>query len=398
MYRSDTEPVLRGPAFSLWTESVYTDFNIAYNLDMEFPNSNDSSPILESQILKPNGSNMFLRSILFVLVVLVVGFGGFVIYTKYKNAPVKLSGLEVALKTVSFIDKTLQPDGGMSAGFGCPPGSLTCDSLKIDENQPHLGQAIYGYYSLAKASGDQSFRTKSDLAINFVLDKCKTNVQMCAWNYFPLSRYYFDTKEEKYLAGMLKPAQGFLDMSHENIIAQNAGHKLASLYLATGDDKYKVRLLEIADKELSNWPNKSAYSIQVVWSVFVPAYNITKDKKYLTASEQFFDNYNLADNIDKIEPIQTILKGADALLGLADISEKGTEYRVQAHEVLQKVLDKFWDNPENLKVNGDYGFLEILPKDKHIRFKMTINNGWLVKLFTILAKEKFVLPIKNAQN
>ena len=316
----------------------------------------------------------------------------------------QITGLEVALKTASFIDKTLQSDGGMVAGFECDETKNECNPIAIrnDKLNLTLDQAIYGYFVLAKISGDDGYQTKADRALKLVLGKCQKSVQVCAWNFLPLTRYYFGTKEDRYLQGMLKPAEQFLVMSNAEIIKQKIGPNLASLYQATGDKRYRKRLLEVADEELLSWPrgqSQSSYSIQVVWSVFLPAYTIARDKKYLTASEQFFDSFSLTEYLteyfERDRFLEAVIKGADALLSLAEISDKGAVYRVLAHEALQEILNKSWDSPQNPQINGDYGFLGTESTGKNIRTKLTVNNGWLVKLFSLMADDKFNLPSKQ---
>lgn len=333
-------------------------------------------------------------TIAYVVLILAILAGLAYYFLVANKGPQTITGLEVATKTASFLDKTITESGGMLAGFGCFYAiGGNCEPYGISETQPHLGQAIYGYYSLARVANDQSYRLKADRAMNYVMESCQTNVQMCAWNFFPLARYYFDTNEERYRESMLRPAEEFLVMSHEDIVIQNAGHKLASLYKATSDERYRTRLVAVADRELANWnPNQSGSSIQAIWSIFLPAYDITSDEKYLAISRTFFDSYNLADNYNQLTPTQAILKGADALLVFAEITGERA-YRLQAKNVLQKALNALWDNPENPKVNGDYGFFELNPEGRRIVFKQTLNNGWFVKLFTILADEKFELPV-----
>lgn len=309
----------------------------------------------------------------------------------------QITGLEAALRTATFLDKNLLLDGSMLYGFRCVLSTNQCELMKSREGPPQLSQAIDGYYMLAKATGDKSYLKKADRAMNFVLKKCQTNVETCVWNFSPLARYYFDTKDDKYLRGMLHPAEQFLIMSNTDIINQSVGHKLASLYEATGDIRYKNRLLAIADEELLSWPRGqdwSRYSIQVAWSVFVPAYTVTHDQKYLTASENFFNSFDLAGNFGKLDFDESVVRGADALLSLADMSDRGAVYRAQAQAVLQEAIVQLWDNPQNPKINGDYGFLDTTASDRRIRFKMTLTNGWFMKLFTSMADEKFNLPIK----
>lgn len=351
-----------------------------------------------SENSSPKNNNKYYLGLLFLILVAV---GAYFIYSNLTSKK-KITGLEVAKKINIFIDTTIQSNGGMSAGVACNSKLKSCaQPVEVDDFQPHLGQAIYSYYLLGLSTGDQTYRDKADKAMDYVLDKCKTNVQMCAWNFFPLAKYYFDTKENIYLNAMLKPAGEFLALTDEDVITQNVGHKLASLYKATGDEIYKKRLLTIADKELSNWSNKKdlgpVVSTQTIWSIFLPAYDLTKDSKYLTVSESFFDGFVLAEHFSEFLYVDHIVKGVDALITLSEISEKGTVYKKQAHNALQGILDNFWDTPEAKKINGDYGILEKpeAKSNKDIVLKKTINNGWASKSFTRLAEDEFILPTND---
>ncbi|MEQ1500342.1 MAG: hypothetical protein ABL917_03160 [Parcubacteria group bacterium] len=352
------------------------------------PQNIDSSVLEKSKFNKS-----YLKYFLILLVACIVFY--FVFAPLFQK---KYTGLEVAVKINSFLDKSLLKNGGMIAGFGCSKVTKECSEIvPINNNQPHLGQAIYSYYLLGQVTGDASYRAKSDKAMDFVLESCKTNVEMCAWNFFPMSRYYFDTKENKYLIGMLAPSVQFLRMNSDFVIDQNVGHKLGSLYKATNDEKYKTKLLEVANGELAKWPYgpevHSGRSIQVIWSVFLPAYEITKDKKYLVASENYFNTFDLSKNFYRFLFLDPIVKGADALITLSEISEKGAFYKEQAHSTLQLLIDTYWDSPENVKVSGDYGFIEMPERGKeNVVWKKTITNGWISKSFIRLPNDKFNLP------
>lgn len=360
---------------------------------MEPQNIQPQSPQnLAPPISEPRRMNKPLLFIVFILIAVAIGFGYFI----FKDTPrPQITGLEVASSTSLFLDKTLEADGGMAGGFSCPASADKCHKYGVSQDQPHLGQAIYAYYLLAQATGDESYRTKADRAMNFVLDKCQTNVEMCTWNFFPLARYYLDTKEEKYLRGMLVPSEQFLAMSDKNVIAQNVGHKLASLYQATGDERYKTRLLAVADaipfEEQDIYPISF---VQEVWSVYLPAYAITNDEKYLNASERYFDHFYWQENITGFPFTDLINKSIDSLLTLSEISSRGAIYKGYAHDLLQKTMDEYWDTPENLIESGDYGFFDV-QDDPRAKFKKTLSNGWLMKSYIRIGDEKFNLPTKN---
>ncbi|MFZ2484425.1 MAG: hypothetical protein WAW81_00560 [Minisyncoccia bacterium] len=356
---------------------------------------NTPSQNINTQYPAPHPAPQHNKPLFLILIALVIVVGALG-YVTFFSEP-KITGLEVAIKTTSFLDKTLQSDGSMTAGFVCDMATDQCNPIVLNPNQPDLSQAIYGYYELAKVMDNQSYRAKSDQAIDFVLDKCRTNFHMCDRNVSPIASYYLDTKDKKYLDATYSSAKKLLVLSNQDLVSQDVGPNLAILYRATGDDRYKKRLIDVANEELLSWPrgrDRLEYSLRVVWSVFIPAYTVTNDQKYLIASENFFDNFNLAENFDlSLVTPESIIKGVEALLSLSKMSDHGSVYKAKAHAALQEVLNQFWDNPENPKLNGDYGF-GYASGTSNKYFKIALYNGWLIKLFAVMADEKFNLPTK----
>jgi hypothetical protein len=313
--------------------------------------------------------------------------------------PIKITGLQAAQKTALFLDTTIQADGGMIGGFECDEDEQDkCAPFSLSAVQPHVGQAIFSYFLLEEATGDQTYRAKADRAINYVLDACDTDVRMCEWNFFPLAQYYEKTGEDKYLTrGMLRPAATFLAMPEGDVIKNNVGHKLASLYKATNDTKYRDKLVSVADfaiKEIESSPKDFPYMAQVAWSVFVPAYDITSDQKYLEVALNFFDNFNVIKRIDGFknqEATVPAIKAADVLVSLSKIAPNGDKYRQQAHQITQEILKYLWDTPQDFKFDGDYGFVDDLSTPGEAN-KLTINNGWIMKILVLLKDDVFLEP------
>ena len=347
--------------------------------------------VQNTQYARPGRRRISRSQFLVILaVIVVIAFG----YFFYSASAGKITGLEVALKMTTFIDKTFQPDGSILGGYWCDKSLFDkCRPLSLSPQEPHVGQAIYSYFILSKISGDESYRRKADRAINYVLDGCDTNIKMCEWNFFPLTKYYQETGDRKYLVrGMLRPAESFLVMSDEDVVDDNVGHKLAALFTVTNDPRYKDRLLQIADKEIIGYNVKDpSRNIQLAWSIYVPSYSITKDKRYLVAAENVFDNLDVAAHF-KANWSASAVKAADVLLSLADISEKGARYKKQARNLLQLIIDERWDTPENVKFTGDYGFVDAFAADNKPASKAALFNGWLMKSFVLIGDEKFKLP------
>ncbi len=338
--------------------------------------------------------------VLIILVIIAVAGYLFFLSTRIPT----ISGLEVAVKTASFLDKTIQPDGSFIAGYSCDSSKpqKCSEPIPLSLTQPHVGQAIFAYFLLGEETKDKSYREKADRAMEYVLNACATNAKVCEWNFFPLAHYYKTTQDEKYLKGMLRPAEGLVTMNQDYIVFSNAGHKLLSLYEATGDTRYRERLLEVADAELEKEKNvpveKRAHRvIQDAWSVYLPAYRLTKDTRYLRAAELLFDKFDIASNLEQFSTPTNLLfavKGADALLSLAEISPNQELYKRQAHSLLQALLHKLWDTPRNLKFDGDYGFTDVISDGQVAKaHKSALTNGWLIKSYLRMGKELFEEPV-----
>lgn len=321
----------------------------------------------------------------------IVAIGGYVFF---RLSSPRITGLEVALKTASFLDKTLQPDGSFTSGFICGD-SIPGKCEPANDTPVHTGQAILAYYFLAEATDDQSFMVKADKAMNFVLDRCESDLEFCEWNYFSITQYYEDTQEDKYLQAMLRPAEKFLSMLNEEAVLSQVGTKLAGLFNATGDVRYKNRLLEIADLELltqANNTGRADYNMQLAWSVYLPAYQISNDQKYLAVAEEFFGNLKAVENLDKFDQAYSMSKAASVLLDLEEVTGKEI-YRLQAHTIMQEVLLQFWDTSENPKFTGDYGFVD--SSDTRLEpgqsTKYMLFSGGIMQQFIKLKSEKFKL-------
>lgn len=298
----------------------------------------------------------------------------------------RITGLEIAEKAITFIDKTYQEDGSFISGFACDDSFEEKCKMVVDLPE-HTGQGIGAYYGLAKATGNPVYKEKADKAINTVMEKCKTNLQFCELNYFPFYQYYKDTNDQKYLdAGMLPVAQGILLKSDQDTIVTQAGIKLEWLYEITGEDKYKNKLLEVADnniKSLTESPNATDYNMQLVWSVFIPAYKATRDQKYLDFINDFVAKLDIEKNPDFFIQPYSMTKASNVLLDLYDATGD-VQYKNRAHAIMQKVLTDLWDSPEHTLFTGDYGFINTSESSKFMIF-----NGGIINQFMRLKDEKF---------
>lgn len=279
--------------------------------------------------------------------------------------PMQLTGLEVAQKIAVFLDKTLAEDGSILEGYSCADNK--CVPMAEASDQSYNGTVAFAYFTLAEATGDQSYEEKANGITGFSSKRCEGNPKDCG--------------------GQVPQSVPPKSLMNDN--------ELSNLYGQTGDIRYRDKLLEQADKELENLSaslEEMKADIQRIQSVILPAYDVSGDEKYLIPVMAFFDNLVLSDlgelENDYVAP--SAAKAADILLTLGSLSRSKIDselYRNQAVSILEEILAKLWDAPENLKYNGDYGFVVRGAAD----YKPTILNAELMETFAKMGSVKFNL-------
>ncbi|OGM96255.1 MAG: hypothetical protein A3B86_03890 [Candidatus Yanofskybacteria bacterium RIFCSPHIGHO2_02_FULL_38_22b] len=355
--------------------------------------------------------------VLFVLISAIIIFSlWFFWYRAKTDEPItqepQITGLEIALKSATFLDKLIRPDGTVLGAVicnerteKCPPEGYKENYLNIIPSPFPFDQVINAYLLLEETTGNKSYREKAEQAINYILDRCNDETDFCKLNFSSIAQYYDKTGDQKYFSAMLSLADNFLSESDEAIVFEGTGQNLALLFNATGDARYKNRLLKVADAELNRplYQTENAdYIIRAVWYLYLPAHQVSKEAKYLTVAETIVNDLLKQGRVSEIfeDQINAIIT-ADSLLALADLRGNG-EYRTQAHNILQDLLDSVWDTPENIKYRGDYGFIYTLTRDRtltaaEIQQKPGLFNYWkvfngrIVKLFTLMKDDNFDL-------
>ncbi len=368
-------------------------------------------------ILKPKSNLHRLNFVLFTIItVVIVSSIWFFWYRTKTDEPTtqrpQITGLEVALKSATFLDKLIRPDGTILGAVICNEKTEKCPPEGYKENYLYIipspfpfFQVINAYLLLEETTGNKHYREKADQAINYILDRCNTETDFCKLNFSSVAQYYDKTGDQRYLSVMLNLANGFLSESDEAVILKGTGRNLALLFDATGDVRYKNRLLGAADAELNRplYQDKNAdYIIQAIWYLYLPANQVSKEAKYLDTAEVLVNDLLKQGRVLEIfeDQINATIT-ADVLLVLADL-RGSEEYRTRAHNILQELLDSAWDTPENIKYRGDYGFIYTLTRDRtltaaEIQQKpglfnyWKLFNGWIVKLFTLMKDDKFNL-------
>jgi len=327
------------------------------------------------------------------IIIIVATVLGYMFFKGTFSSP-KITGMEVALKTATFLDKTIQSDGSFLFGYFCS-SSVECFPVHPDFIQNSKldyfksDQIINSYLFLEELTGKKSYKDKADKAIQYVLDKCKENKEFCELNFSSIAQYYKTTGNDKYLSAMLLLANDFL--SKDTLSLEETGRNLAFLFEATQEEKYKNRLLEITNEEMSNPKGSSLdYKISAAWSLYLPAYEVSEDERYLTAIKGTLDDFTVTKNLRVFRDVTNTARLVDILLSLPVTESKDSIYRMQARDILQELLKYTWDTPENKKFNADYGFINNLELSEGKQTSKTaLFNGWLARLFALMQDEVF---------
>lgn len=353
----------------------------------------------EEQLLQQKSSSFKKQILMIVGVVIVLAIGGYVFYIFSS----RVSANEVATMTAKFVDSALdEKTGTFNLFFECDRGNGTCAPINNDE-PPHMGYSIMSLKLVGEETGNTAYITKADTILKTALERCETDTKYCEWNFFPLFHYYKETGDPLYRDAMVKLGDLLLaERSFGDLVSQNIPVKWWRLYDITKEEKYKDRLLIMADKVLENpisdlTKTKEVYTTggfsvdnmvtQTIWAVVVPAYRVSNDEKYLAFAETYFDKAKIEDNADKFLVSQTgaaaLIKGLEAILDISSLdASQSSTYMARAKKISEFILQKGWDTPNRKLANGDYGIL-VSPTRK-----ATNLQGWFTVLLLKLGTEK----------
>lgn len=355
------------------------------------------------------------KKIIYIAAAIVIAvFLGYLVFTSLKGggpkAEVKLTGLALSQKIAKFLSSSQNLDGSFQLSYNCSPSLDKRCEPKPPEGPLHGGQIILAFYDIFKATGDETYRKKADLGMKFVMERCPQEAKMCQWHFFPLYVYYRDTKEQRYLEGMLKVADELLgEKSFNDFVDTNTGVKLAMLYETTGDTKYRDRLEQTAKEALNLNDGKilekndnriiyeglrgleiRARAMSTVWSVLLPAYKVTGKPEYLETARDFFNRAAVSSHAQfyarGIHGTPSLIRAIEALAELSELDkESGERYLKEARAITQTLITGQLDSAETPKFTGDYGFLIVPGIDSNT--KETLYSGWLARLLVRIGGE-----------
>jgi len=295
------------------------------------------------------------------------------------------SGLELALNMTHFIESTLTPENVFTLRYTCsltPNGMCVPEGTDSSSNEgngpvPHSGYAILSFYNTGNKTNNPEMAERSRILTDTMVDRCKDDTLYCEWNFFPLYRFAIDTGDAKYKNAMLSITDTLLkDYTYDEYISNNIPSKLNMIYEVSGDEKFKDKLVEIAEETLATplenrndndfvYLSDSGYavregSIQTVWGIYIPAYLATKNAAYRDAARDYFLNAELAEKAQytSVAGVTALVKGVEALTAMETIDPQYAPfYKDEAHKIMQYLIQQFVDTPENEKATADYGVI-----------------------------------------
>ena len=225
-----------------------------------------------------------------------------------------------------------------------------------------------------------------------ILKNCQIDPNYCDRNFFALFAWYELTKEQQYRDAMLKMADRLmLTKLLDTIVADNHGLKLEMLYKITGNHKYRERLLAIAEGVLNKVPISPQVTPKVIWNSLLPAYRISANDKYLQTARNYYDQTEVLDKLKKASKGQVLISDILAMENLLELAsiDSPSKHLDQAYEIAQYMVKSQWDNPQNKKFEGDYGWLKNTGRDKNT--ELTLHTGWIIRLFLKMADQTFTV-------
>lgn len=325
-----------------------------------------------------------------------------------------LTGLEIAKKTALFLDKAVQENGSVIGIYGCTKKEAKdaiCSAPPPSFVIPH-GFTGSAYYNLFKATKDTLYKEKAEKILQFALHDCQTNknIPNCLNNIIPFYNFYKETNDSRFKDVILSVKDQLVGNKTPREYAgswQIYGIPLAILYELTGEEKY-LNKLEAATKDfLENGfadDTKNPvfykegdfivrkYDIQIIWDYYIQAYRVTKNPAYLKAVEDFFNKANITNHLEEFKKHEngeniSFVEALTDLTELLDNSEKKQIYLQSMYELANQASLDFWDNPDNPKFNGDFGFL--INFDTQKNNKPTVHSAWRIRHYLMMGSKTF---------
>ena len=311
-------------------------------------------------------------------------------------SPITMTGLQIAEKTAQFLTKAQDADGRFALRYQCFLDRKDC---LVSPTITPSSQIIVALNNLSKQTGSNLYKQAADKAIEAYLIECQQDAKTCGRNHAGFRDYFKETQDPKFKEALLKISPDLMaKRSLFDRLASSDVNRLASLYEVTGDQKYLELIVEITDQLMAGGADSDPrntilytdsgfpvrlHDLMALDFTFLPAYRVTQDPKYLEYVKTYLTKAKLAQNIGSFKEsnnLSELIYGMDAAL------QVGSADNFQA--VAQTLINDLWDNPNNVKYNGDFGFLQYYGEEKG-NAKATITNAWFITILLQLKDQTF---------
>ena len=345
------------------------------------------------------------------------GYYFFISQVSDNEKTIRISGSELASRTISYLDKSFSGDISFTnATYECNAAGCTFEDAGNpfggSQDAPLYGYVIQAYDDYANATGDDVYQQRADSIMAIALAACQETASVCVSHFTPLASYYERTKNPIYLTAMERAGGVLLDetKTYRDLFNVEAGRKLEVLYDVTGESAYRELLVDLAQQSLGGaneqehdiiYTTEEGFAVrqgdvQIVWTFYLPAYRVTGDDVYLEAAESFFDQGEVREHVSSespLFPLSTSVKAIAALFDLSEVVERSKQagYYRFAVAVLEDLVDSRMDNPENPKFNSDGGTLERF--NAPVNTKDSLFNGLLASQFLRVSRDQISIEI-----
>ncbi|MFH1789296.1 MAG: hypothetical protein ABH834_07945 [Candidatus Altiarchaeota archaeon] len=352
------------------------------------------------------------------------------LFLSANSAALQVSGLDVAVKTIPFLETMPEKDGLIVYSKHCENKECTPLTQAYPQSRAWV---VLAYTQLYEATGDQQYLTKAEDAMEKLLINCPPDSGAdCQYIGVQAEKLYTLTSDERYLEYLkgldekLIPRGGGDDMlkaiaARELALAYKHGiynkpvQLVGALKMLTLDIDGGDTLLEYEGIELKR---HSCWS-QLAWIEFYKALDARDDDEVVLSGmtvakikpqvlkqpETFFKtiNFETLSSTPNIY-VLTLTELEPCAEGLIDMYEiTGDEdYRNRALAFLNGLLDRHWDAEYSVKYVGDNSFTaqgcRASNEGEHTCYrnnKILTDNAYATYLYARVKDEKFTVNEKE---
>lgn len=368
-------------------------------------------------------------------------FAALLIFPRYAHqaSSAGISGLDVALKTMPFVDSMSEPDRAVLSPQECYEQKCVFSSEGLELMRRWRVLAYYGLYN---ATNNNIYLDKIKGSMEKLLGECDFFEKECRYIGVQTEAAYQAVGDEIYLEYLknLKPSYVITFSTPESIKETAFRTREAVLFYKYNFNGYLNppiinKIISVLYKKLEE--RNDLIKIDdlglketacQIYLAEIELYKVLNDKDegeiilgdvtagemksgLLSAPKQFFDGFDFktafADPDVYRVNINDLEYCADAALGLYETS-KEEKYKNQAKDILQGMINIYWDSEFSRKYVGDNSFLSQGCERNEdgitcYRNKKTLaDNGYAAYLFSRLKDELFSvpdnIPVKYSEN